>query len=811
MLTGLIGDLRFGMRVLLKNRTSSLVMITTLALAVGANTALFSIVYQVLLSPLPFQQEGQLFFLLQGPGRSSVSPRNYQDWKDNSRLFDIAAFDSFSLTLTGESSPRRLEALRTSHDFLAILGVPPTQGRFFTNSEDRPGAQPVAVISDLLWETEMASDPAALGSTIVLDGIATTVIGILPESFEFLGETRHRRFEVIVPLALTEKQLEESQRGAQWIATIGRLAQGQTPSQARQEFTAIVQQLRTLTNRVPDDFEVTIVPVREMMVGRIETVLWALFGGVGLVLLIAVINVAGLMLARATARKGEFAVRSALGAGTARLARQTVIESLLVALLAGALGLMLAVLTRDLLIALAPANAPRLSSVGLNTPVLLFSFLVTAGAGILFGLTPATTAWKVNLLDALTDLQRSTRGSALTRRFGTVLVAAEIALAVIILTSAGLLARSLLKLERVDPGFNIENVLRFRLSLPSANYETVDRVDAFYRDFRERLSQLPGVIETAGTMHLPLGSDGNVFSSFNIEDSATDNDEAFANLRPVTPGYFSTMGIPLLAGREFHNGDDQQAPGVMLVNQTFAAQFFPGQEALGRRVRPHVGLALGGRSATIVGIVGDVHHSGLEQTPDPEMYIPHSQSPVEDMSLIVKSATPAENLIGSIQSVVREFDATLPIFDISTLDEIRSSSLAASRFQTLLFGAFALIALFLAAVGVFGLISYRVSAQTREIGVRRALGAQDLPVLLMVIRQGLYLTLTGLVIGLIGAFWVGELIRNLLYQVEPTDPLTVLSLTAVLLSTVLLAILPPALRAIRIAPLIALRGDDGQG
>lgn len=811
MLTGFLGDLRFALRMMARHRIPTLVIVATLALAVGANTALFSVVHQVLLAPLPFPREEQLYFLWQGPGQGSVSPRNYQDWKDGSHFFELAAFDSFAVTLTGTSNPQRLNALQTSHDFLSVLGMPLQRGRFFSEAEDVPGGPPVAVISARLWRREFASDPQILTRQIVIDGVTRDVIGVLPDRFEFPGETRQDRYQVILPIGFTEHQMEESQRGAQWIGVVGRLQAGWTLHQAGQEFASIIQQLRAQTNRIPEDFEVTLVPVREQMVGDVKTTLWALFAALGVVLLLALFNVTGLMLARATARRGEFAVRSAVGASSGHLVRQNLIESLLVTFFAGGCGLLLALFLRSLLVALAPQDIPRLGNASLSFPVLLFSFLVTAGAGLLLGLTPVAAAWKLNLSDALADLQRSAQGSVLTRRLGTVLVGVEIALAVVVLSSAGLLARSLLNLEGVEPGFDPHNVLRFRLSLSESQYDTSRQVARFYQDLLQRLEHFPGVIRSGAIMHLPLGRDGNVVSTFSIENRPTqEGDERLASLRPVTPGYFASMGIPFLEGRDFRSGDDLEAPGVMIVNRAFADHFLAGERILGKRVRPHVGLAERGRWASIVGVVGDVHQQSLAQEPGPEMYIPHAQSPVSGMSLVVRTRTDARHLISPVTSIVRNLDPQLPLFDLATLGEIRDASLAPARFQAWLFGTFAAISLFLAVVGVFGLISYRISTQTAEIGVRRALGARDGQIFGLVVRQVLSLAGTGLLMGLLGALLAGRLLQSLLFRVAPSDPLTLIILTGVLMVAALLAGLHPTLRALRIAPLAALRGEERQ-
>jgi putative ABC transport system permease protein len=796
----LLQDLRYGVRMLLKKPGFTVVAVIALALGIGANAAIFSVVNAVMLRSLPYSDPDRLVVLRENKlpqfPEFSVSPGNFLDWQKQNTVFEkLTAVRGFSYNLVDTGSePERLRGARISAGLFEMLGVKPAQGRTFTAEEDTPGHENVVILSNGLWQRRFGADPNILGRSLMLNSTSYTVIGVMPPTFQFPD----RETELFTPIAFDAKQAE--QHGAHYISAIGRLKPGVTIEQARTEMSAIAARL---AQQYPDSntgWGVSLFQMQEYEAREIKPALLILLGAVALVLLIACANVANLLLARATARQREIAIRTALGASRWRVVRQLLTESVLLALVGGGLGLLLAIWGTDLLLALAPKDLPRGQGVTLDGRVLAFTILITLLTGVVFGLVPALQASRPNLNETLKEGGRGPTGGH--HRVRGSLVITEVALALVLLIGAGLLLRSFYRLQQVDPGFNPKNALTIALSLPGKKYAEDDQQAAFFAQLIEQVSTMPGVVSVGATQSLPIHDD--YVLGFNIQGRPPDppGEEPNTNYYAVSPGYFKAMGISLLRGRLFTEQDKKDAPRVAVINETMAKKFFPGEDPIGKGINVTNGPE---RFREIVGIVSDVKQYGLDQPTTAQTYEPFLQEPFSGMTLIVRTEGDPTALNSTIRSQVLSIDKDQPISRIRPLEQIVYESVAKQRFSMLLLGVFAVVALILAAVGLYGVMSYAVTQRTHEIGIRMALGAQQKDVIRLVVGQGMVLALIGVVIGLVASFALTRVMATLLFNVSATDPLTFLAIPALLTVVALAASFVPARRAMRVDPMIALR------
>lgn len=792
---------------MLKHPAFAAIAVIALALGIGANTAIFSVVNAVLLRPLPFTEPDRLMVVYEsrvdrGSSRSSVSYPNFADWREQNSVFEhMSTYRTNDLVLTGDGEPARLLAGVVNADLFSLLGVSPSLGRSFLPEEDKPGESGrVVMLSHRFWQQRFGGDPNVLGRGLVLGGKNYDVVGVMPKGFQFPVDSE--------PVDLWTTVVIDSgmftQRGAHYMHVIARLKPGVTLSQAKAEMDGIASNLE---RQYPDENShrgVTIVPALESLVGDIRPALLILLGAVGCVLLIACANVANLLLARATARHKEMAIRSALGASRARVVRQLLTESVLLALAGGALGLLVALWGTKLLVNLGGDDVPRAAQIGLDPRVLGFTLLISLITGVVFGLVPAVHSSKTDLTESLKEGGRGSSEGARGNWLRGVLVVVEVAIAVVLLAGAGLLIQSLRRLQHVNPGFDSHNVLTFSIGLPEVQYKPQQQVE-FYRQLKSRLESLPGIRSAGAVAPLPLSGD-RMRVTFETEGRPIAKSELPATeIRTTGLDYFKTIGIPLIKGRDFTDRDDKKAPAVIIVNEAFAKQFFPGEEVLGKHINP--GISADDDEPVmreIVGVVGNVKHRGLNVEAEPEAYEPHAQLTF-DMTILVKTETDPRAIINAVQSELRAMDKDLPAYSIKTLDEYLAASVARPRFNTLLLTIFAGLALILTAVGLYGVMSYSVTQRKHEIGIRMALGASQQKVLGMVVRRGMTLTVIGIGTGLIGALFLTRLLASLLFGVGVTDPATFVAISVILAGVALGACFVPALRATKVDPMIALR------
>jgi putative ABC transport system permease protein len=813
----LLSDLRYAVRTLVKRPGFAAVTILTLALGIGANTAIFSVVNAVLLRPLPFPSPERLVMVWEtAPGNEtrSVAPGNLTDWRGQSRIFEqVAGYSDSNFNLTGGAEPERLAGATVSENFFAALGVAAARGRTFsTEDAARPGER-VAILSDGLWRRRFGSDANLLGRNITLDGKSYTVVGVMPPGFHLpataelwaLGERG-----VPVPPSLAAQFPDSdfaSHRDAHFVSVVARLKPGATLEQAQAEMSAIAQRLEQEYPETNSGLGVNVIPLHQQVVGRTQTMLWLLVGAVSLVLLIACANVANLLLARTAQREREIAIRMALGAGRLRLIRQTLTESLLLSVVGGAVGLLVALWGVDLFVSLSPGDIPRLGEVGVDARLLGFALVISLVTGIGFGLLPALQSSRLDLNASLKEGGTKATEGRRRRRTRSLLVVSEIALAQVLLVGAGLLLTSFLRLQSVDPGFNPEQLLTARVALSLTEYSDRSRRAAFYEEALRRLHTVPGVHSAAMVMNLPL-SGSTMNRGFRIEGQAAPraDEDVTMDYQVVSPGYFSTMHIPVVRGRALTEADDERAQRVVVINERLARRYWPGADPTGRR------LAIGDPSKeeswrTIVGVVGDVHHAGLSQPPFPGAYVPYRQDSESwsRMSFVVRAAGDPANLAAAVRREFLAIDANQPISHVQPMKELMSASVMRTRFVSTLVSLLALISLALAAVGIYGLMSFSVSERTQEIGIRMALGARTRDILKMVFKQGMTLTLSGVGLGLAAAFALTRVMSSLLYGVSATDPVTFVGISLLLAAVALLACYVPARRATRVDPMVALR------
>jgi len=801
-MTTLVQDLRYAIRMLLKNPGFAVIAVIALALGIGANTSIFSVVNTVLLRSLPYGDPDRLMVVRENKlpqfPEFSVSPGNFLDWQKQSTSFEtIAAINGSAYNLvSGDAEPERLRGARVSAGAFEMLGVKPVQGRTFTDEENQPGHENVAILSGSLWKRRFASDPNIVGQTITLSAQTYTIVGIMPATFQFPD----RETELWTPIAFTARQAQ--QHGSHYLFVIGRLRQGETVQQADTEMKAIAARLAEQYPNSNAGWSASVAPLQEYEVRDIKSGLIFLLGAVALVLLMACANVANLLLARATTRQKEMAIRSALGATRWRVVRQLLTESVLLALSGGAVGLLLAYWGMESLLALAPENLPRVKDVALDARVLGFTLVVTLLTAVIFGLVPALQASSPNLNETLKEGGRGTTGGH--HRVRNSLVIVEVALALILLVCSGLMIRSFIRLQQVNPGFNPSNALAVNVALPGRKYPNEDQYSAFFSQLIEKTSALPGVVAAGATQSLPI--QGDYLLGFNIQGRPPDppGEDQSTNYYAVTPDYFKAMGIPLLRGRMFTEQDHKNAPRVALINETMAKTYFPDEDPIGRGINVTNGPE---RFREIVGIVGDVKQYGLAQPTTLQTYEPYLQTPFNGVTLIVRTEGNPAALSGAIRNEVLALDKEQPVSRIRTLDQVIAGSVEQQHFLMLLLGVFAAVALILAAVGLYGVMNYAVSQRRHEIGIRMALGANTGTVLRLIVGHGMMLALIGVAIGLTGAFAVTRVMTTLLFAVSTTDPLTFAGIPILLAGVALAACLAPARRATRVDPMVALRHE----
>jgi predicted permease len=806
----LIKDIRYGIRSLLKRPAFTAIAVITLALGIGANSAIFSVVNAIVLRPLPYRDSDRLVVIWgslhkTGLEEIEVSAPEFKDFTDQCKAFqEIAAYDTEGFNLTGVDRPERLSGARVSASLFSTLGQDALHGRTFLAEEDQFEHAPVVILSYALWQLRFGADPAIIDKTINLDGLPTTVVGVMPAGFHFPDKDT----ELWTPLALSPDLLTENNRGSHFLNVIARLQPNVTLPQAQADIDTVTARLSAEHRNVyPSGFGATVRSLHEDTVGDMRKAMFVLLAAVGLVLLVACANVAHLRLANATARYKEIAIRSALGANRARVVRQFLTESLLVSVFGGAAGLLLAVWGVRVLVALIPKDMPRVDEIRLDDHVVLFTLGVSVLTGILFGLAPALQAAKTDLNDALKEGGRGTDSSR-RLRLRSLLVISEFALALLLLIGAGLMIKSFCRLQEVKPGFEPANLLTMRVALAPAKYPNFQRSKAFFDQLLERLKARPEV-KSVGTINLlPFGGSGGD-RTFLIEDQpvapgAPHPDE---QIRFVSAGYFSTMGIPLLKGRDFNERDLPDTPQVAIVNQALARKYWPNGEAIGKRI------SFSTRNPKwyeIVGIVGNVKHRGLDIEDKPEFYISFTQplfagANIQPMYVAIRTPVESSSLTAIVRNEVATIDRDQPISNVLTMNQRIADSVAPRRFNMFLLGLFAALALLLAAIGIYGIMAFAVAQRTHEIGVRMALGARRGDVLKLVLRNGFKLALIGIAVGLAAAFALTRLMQALLFEVSPTDPTTFLIDALVLAAVALFACYIPARRATKVDPLVALR------
>jgi predicted permease len=803
-------DLRYGLRMLCKNPGFTLVAVITLALGIGANTAIFSVVNAVLLRPLPYRDPDRIVTIGNYRGNLNhvnVIDADVLDWREQAKVFEqIAAFTADAVDLTGVDEPERLTAGLVSANLFETLGVVPAYGRTFTPAEDEPGSTQVVILSHRLWQRRFGLDPQIIGQTLTLGGQSRTVIGIMPPRFQLLGE-----FDLWLPLALDVNQRLRINRPLRIVRVIARLRPGVTLEAARTDLSVIREKQRQTSPNSLSDVDVNVIGLQEKLVGDLRLALLILFGAVAFVLLIACANVANLLLARAAARQKEMAIRAAMGAGRFRLVRQLLTESLLLSLAGGAAGLLVAMWSINLFVKLNPGDIARIEESSLDGRVLGFTCALVVIVGLVAGIFPALQASETDVNETLKTHSAVQSGGRGASRSLHALMIAEFALTIMLLVGAGLMIKSFFHLLAIPKGFNPDNLLTLSLSPSFAKYPPAStRRRAYYQESLARVETLPGVQSAGLASFLPLaGTSGS--GSFKIEGRPPfeRGKEPSAQNNLISHDYFRTMGIALRAGRTFTAQDGAEAPPVAIINETMARRFFPNENPIGHRLVSSQSPI----PKTIVGVAADTRHFGLDQEVLPEIYTPYLQNPNFIMKLIVRAASDSSNtanlssLAVAIRNQVRSVDINVPVNQVVTMDERLSDSVAPRRFQMLLFAIFAAVALVIATVGIYGVLSYAVSQRTHEIGIRMALGAQGIDVLWLVVGQGMRVTLIGVALGLAAALAVTRVMENLLFNVSPTDSATFASITLLLVIVALLASYIPARRATKLDPLMSLRHE----
>ena len=809
----ILQDLRFGARVLLKNPAFTLVAMVALALGVAANTVIFSVVNTILLQPLPYKDPAGLVKVW---GRfTGIGLPNDQNWFSAPELLElqqwnqcfshVAAISSASFNINADGTPERIEGGLVSAGFFSMLGVQPQVGRTFLAGDDQVGRENIVVLTDGLWKRRFGGDRNIQGKALNVNGRNYTIVGVLPPGFQYPGDA-----EMWAPLAFTPDALSPQNRGSHGFEVLARIKPNLTLQQARTDMSAVTRRIIEQNQGYPYrqfNYQLLLVPLLEEMVGDIRAALWILMGAVGFVLMIACANVANLLLARGAARDREIAVRSALGAGRGRLVRQLLTESLLLSLLGGLAGLLLAHSGLRLLVHLSETTYPRIAGASLDGSVLGFTILISLVTGVLFGTVPALQSSRLHLHDSLKESARAMSSGPASLRLRRLLIASEIALSLVLLVGAGLLLKSFVKLQHVDAGFRPEGVLTMRISLPQPKYAEAERRRAFFRDLLERVSRLPGVEAAGGIIALPL-SGGGGSGTTTVESRSVKGVEASpeADWRPITPGAFRAMGMTLVKGRYFDERDNEGSEPAAIIDETMARTYWPKEDPIGQR------LKRGGAQSTnpwmkIVGVVKHVRYRSLETPSRVQLYWPHAQNPTSALSLAVRTSLDPASLSNAVRAQVAVLDRDQPIYRVRTMEQILSDSLARRRLLMVLLTIFAGCALLLAAVGIYGVMSYSVTQRAHEIGIRMALGARRYQVLKLVLAQSFILTLAGVIAGLIGSFALTKLMATLLFNVGAKDPATFAIVACGLTLIALLASYLPARRATLVDPMRVLRDE----
>jgi putative ABC transport system permease protein len=822
-MNSLLQDLRYGARMLWNHPGFTFIAVLTLALSIGANTAIFSVVDAVLLAPLPYDDPNKLMMVWeenQALGRShdNPSPGNFLDLKEQTAVFDsVTAWFETARTLQSDHDAEQVNSAQVSVEFFKTLRAQPALGHVFLPGEitgvfnDGAGqyaaGDRVVVISDQLWRRRLGADPSSVGKMITINGLEWRVLGVMPAGFA----VPNQRIDLWVPWDLKQNYgnhrfAEGPPRDWRFLSVLGRLKTGMTPEQAQlhlETFSSALAERYRKTNR---GWRMKLTSYYDEVVGASRPLLFALSGAVGMVLLIACANIAGLLMARAASRQREMAVRSAIGASRFRLVRQLLTESVMLSFLGGAIGLALTDACRDLLVKLAPANVPRIDHVAIDQRALAYTLIVSAAAGIIFGIVPALKVTQTDLTTALKE--GGTRGatSGLSHhRFLNAMIVVEIAVTLALLTGAGLFGRSFMRLLQADPGFDPKNLLTMHITLDGKAYR--GRAAEYYRQLIESLESLPSVVSAAAVTTLPMSDVGVDFDRpYWREGYPEPGGEADkVDIRMATPGYFKTMGVTLIGGRQFTNQDRLDTPAVILVNESMARKVWPHETPIGKRLM--LDYNRGKYSYEVVGVTRGLRYYGLKRDPQPEVFIPHAQNPYLPMNVIIRTTSDPAQLINAVKTKLYALDPSQPGHNIVTMDQLVAQSMAADRFSIRLLGLLSALALFLAATGIYGVMSYAVNQRTHEIGVRMSLGAQLGDVLKLVIAQGLKVALIGIAFGLAGALALTSMIQSLLFGVSATDPLTYLMVTVLLTLVILAACLIPARRATKVDPMIALRRE----
>lgn len=816
----LFQDLRYGARMLFKNPGITFVVILALALGIGANTAIFSVVDAVLLRPLPYPESDRLVLLNEtskAMDEISVSYPNFTDWRNQNHVFEnIGVYNRSSYNLTGVGDAERIVTGQVSADLFAALRANPAMGRLFTNDEDKPGGTPVVLLSHPLWQRRFAGQANILNQQLMLNNKSYTVIGIMPEGFQF-----PTRVEMWVPVGQLSGEASWQSRGNHpGLYGVARLKPGVTFAQAKAEMDTIGANLEKQYQDSNAGNGIGLHPLLEVFVGDVRRPLWVLFAAVAFVLLIACANIANLLLARAQSRQKEMAIRSAMGAGRWRIARQLLTESVLLALIGGTLGMLVAQWGIKLILYISPDALPRSKEIGLDWRVLAFTIGLSFVTGLLFGLVPALQAGVVDVHETLKETGRGTSGKHWLR---SSLVVVEVATTLVLLVGAGLMIRSFYRLQKVNPGFSYDHLTSFTVALPQKKYAESEQREQFYNRLLENLRGLPGVEATAAASGLPLGNNGWQ-TSFVIDGRPRPPRDQTPLMEAclVTPDYFKAMNIPVKSGRVFDSHDDRSwiaskdlskldddekfiAPlNSIVIDEEFARRYWPGEEAVGKRIA--MGSEKDPRFLTVLGVVGRVKMEGLgTDSKRVQGYFPFAQIPSGGMTVILKAAGDPNQLIAAVRQQVKAIDPDQPIYSVRTMDDIRSESVAPERLNLTLLSIFAGLALVLAVVGIYGVMSYTVTQRTHEIGIRMAIGAQPRDVFRMVIGQGMMLAFVGVVCGLIGAFGLTRLMASMLFGVEPTDPVTFAAIAVLLTGVALVACYVPGRRATKVDPVVSLR------
>jgi putative ABC transport system permease protein len=805
-MTKLWQDIRFGLRLMAKKPGFTFIGVLALALGIGANTAIFSVVKAVLLSPLPYSHSERLVWIWEtNPGsdikEEAASMPNFNDWRTQSQSFEaMAGFANTAITMTGETEPERIAGSVITASFFSVLGVEPLMGRSFTDEENGPKGARVVIISHGLWQRRFGANPKIVGQVVTLNGNPYQIVGVMPKGFKNPLPAQRNPAELWIPLAMS---FEPNLRRSDFLSVVGRLRPNVTIEQARAEMKTIASRLEQQYPDTNTGWGTILIPLQERIIGDVRPALWVIVGVVGFLLLIACTNVANLLLARSAARQQEIAVRRALGAGRMRLVRQFLTESIMLALCGGFLGTLLAMWGVEFLVRLGPGNIPRLDEVRLNWQVLLFTLGISILTGMLFGLLPALHATNPNLTESLKEGGRSSTEGRRGARLRSALVVAEIAIALVMLIGAGLMVKSFIRLQGVDPGFKPERILAVDLSLPAAKYKEAPQQLAFWEQLLGRVSQLPGVERVAAVTALPFT--GGAVLAFSVEGRSAPppGNTPDAEYRVITPGYFETMGISLIKGSAFTEQHTSNTPAVAVINETMARKHFPGEDPIGKRI--NLGDPEKSPWRTVIGIVRDVRQKALDEEPYPQMYAAYAQFPSRAMTLVARTSSAPSALVPAIRSELAVMDKDQPLYNVRTVEQVMSESISRQRFSMLLIAIFAGVGLVLASVGIYGVMSYTVAQRTHEIGVRMALGASARDVLKMVVGQGMLLAVIGTGLGLSAAFLLTRLISSLLFSVSAADPLTYILIALLLISVALVACLIPALRATRVDPMVALR------